>query len=224
MRDEEVVFSYEALPSDLNTRTATITFADNSGTPIHTIEITQGSLVSLEYSSLMLMLDEEVELVATNLTTQDLIWTSSDSNVVWVNQDGKIIAISKGTAVIKVMSSDYQYSASCTVTVADISDYVYLQYGSATNTSYSDGYLHYGSKLSWYMYNKTQESVYVKYVQLVDYAGSEGNRMSVEETIEANGYTGWIITIGSSIKGPKLKAVYEYKGKEYSCICGHMFN
>ena len=174
---------------------------------------------------MMLFTGEEDHLTATVLSgNQDLVWTSSDSDIVWVSQEGKIIAVSEGTATIKVMTADYRHSAECIVTVGKISDYIYLEYGSASNVSYSDGYVHSGTKLSWYFYNKSSADVLVKYLQIVDAYGEESNQMSVNETIAPGQSSGWIITIRNSYKAPKCKATYEYKGKEYSTICGHMFN
>lgn len=225
VRNETVIFSYEALPEGMSTRSARIKFIDKFCGEIKVIDVTQGSLVSLDRDNVTMFADEEILLYATVAAAGlDLVWTSSDSDVAWVSQEGKVVAVSKGTAIITVMTSDYKHSATCTITVAELSDYIYLEAGSAYDVSYSNGMVNAGTRLSWYLNNYSSSDIYVKYLQLVDAYGSEGNKMTVGETIKAGDYSGWIITLGGAVKGPKLKAVYEYNSKEYSTICGHMFN
>ncbi|MBO5815709.1 MAG: Ig-like domain-containing protein [Bacteroidales bacterium] len=225
IRNESVTFRYDALPQGISTRSAMILFKDLYCGTVKTVEVCQGSLISLNKNNMMLFRGEEDYLTANVLSgNQDVVWTSSDSDIVWVSQEGKIIAISEGTATIKAMTADYRHSAECVVTVGNISDYIYLKQGSATNISYSDGYVHSGTKLSWYFYNNSSAEVYVKYLQIVDAYGEESNRMAVEDTIAPGRNSGWVITLGKSYKAPKCKATYEYKGKEYSTICGHAFN
>lgn len=225
MREESVTFSYDPLPAGTSTRQARIYFKDRYCGTVKTIDISQGSLVSLNKNYMTMMLDEEEYLTATLIAgDQELIWTSSDSDIAWVSQEGKVIALSKGTATITVMTADYMHSAQCTVKVEDIADYVYLKQGSAYDVSYSGGYVHAGTKLSWYLYNNSSKSIFVKYLQIVDGYGTPSNEMWVEETLYAGSYTGWVITLNNSYYAPKCKAVYEYNGKEYYTICSHMFH
>jgi hypothetical protein len=224
IRNESVTFRYEALPQGISTRSAKILFKDLYCGTVKTVEVCQGSLVSLNNNQMTLFKGEEDYLTANVLSgNQDIVWTSSNSDIVWVSQEGKIIAVSEGTATIKAMTADYKHSAECIVTVANISDYIYLEYGAASNVGYSDGYVNSGTKLTWYFYNKSSVDVYVKYLQIVDAYGEESNSMAVEETIAPGRYSGWTITLGKSYKAPKCKATFDYKGKEYSTTCGHMF-
>lgn len=225
IRFEDVVFGYEPIPEGTMTRKASITFTDRFCGVIKTIEVLQGNPLSLDKQSLMMVAEEEEQLTATLLLPdQELIWTSSDSDVAWVSQEGKVYAMSEGTAVISVMTSDYVYSATCEVEVKDISDLIYLEYGSATNVSYSGGYVHAGTQLSWYFNNYSTQPVLVKSLQIIDATGTSSNVMAVDEIVDPGSYSGWVITLGTSYVAPKCKAVYEYKGREYSCVCGHMFN
>ena len=225
LREEEVIFYYDSLPEGISTRSATITFTDRLCGIVKTVEIVQGCPILLNRQQLTMVVDEEEYLTAeVLLPSQDLVWISSDSNIAWVSQEGKVIALSEGTATITAMTADYRHAATCRIDVIDLSDYIYLEQGGASNVSYSDGYVHAGTKLSWYFYNTSKENDFVKYLQIVDSYGTNSNQMWVEETIYAGEYTGWTITLGTSYKAPGLKIVYEYKGKEYSHICGHMFN
>lgn len=226
IRNESLTFQYDALPQGTTTRSAQILFKDRYNGTVKTVDVYQGSLISLEKSQTMLFKGEEEYLTANVLSgnQEELVWTSSNSDIVWVSQEGKIIAISEGTATIKVMTADYRHSAECVVTVGKISDYIYLEYGSASNVSYSNGYVHKGTELVWYFYNNSSEEVYVKHLQIVDAYGTESNPMERNEYISAGSSKGWVITLGGSYKAPKCKATYVYKGKEYTTTCGHMFN
>lgn len=64
--------------------------------------------------------NETNQIVTTNIpegySTNDLIWTSSDTNIVDVS-DGTIIARGSGNAVISVSTKDGKFKADCTVAV-----------------------------------------------------------------------------------------------------------
>ena len=77
--------------------------------------------VNLNKSSMELTVGEAEKLIATVIPTEAsnkiVKWTSSNSDIASVDQTGKVTAISEGTAVITVTSSDGGKSASCNVTV-----------------------------------------------------------------------------------------------------------
>lgn len=56
-----------------------------------------------------------------------LIWSSSDSNVAAVDQAGVVTAVANGTAVILAQSEDGSFSASCSVTVKNVSKEVAVE-------------------------------------------------------------------------------------------------
>ena len=214
VRDEEVVFIYDALPASVTTRSAVISFKDIHTDFVKTVEVHQG--------------DSEQLYATLNSSSQNLVWTTSNSSIATVDADGIVTAVARGSAVITVSTEDNKYSASCVVTVTDLSNMIYLEAYSAdvtTGGGYSNGYVLAGSKLSWYLYNLSSEDIYVKYLQLIDgvsYATS--NKMTVNEWVGANTYVGWVITLGNHYQAPHCMVVYEYKGKEYSHIAGHFFN
>lgn len=224
-RAEKLIFSYAPLQEGTVTRTAEITFSNKLNGTLKTIELRQGNAVSLDRDHTTMVLDDELQLNATlKLPGQDLVWTSSDSDVAWVNQDGKIVAIACGTATISVMTGDYEHSASCVVNVIDITKDISLNYTSASDVSYNNGYVYPGTKLGWKFQNNSSVDVTIKYLQLIDYAGNAGNRMTVDNNLVKSGsYFHFTITIVSSIKGPKCKFVYEYNNREYAIVCSHMF-
>ncbi|URZ08380.1 leucine-rich repeat domain-containing protein [Clostridium felsineum] len=62
-----------------------------------------------------------------NTTNKDLTWTSSNSNIVSVDNSGNIKALANGTASITATSNDGQKTASCFVTVGEVSPGVQYQ-------------------------------------------------------------------------------------------------
>ena len=76
-------------------------------------------MVSLSSSSTKLGIGKEKTLsVISDLESEDLIWTTSDSDIVTVD-DGVIAAVAKGTAIITVSSLDKIHIASCVISVVD---------------------------------------------------------------------------------------------------------
>lgn len=75
--------------------------------------------VSLNKSTLEILLGSSETLIKTitpsNATNQDVIWTSSDSNIVSVNKNGKVTAKNIGTATI--IASNHGYRSECKINV-----------------------------------------------------------------------------------------------------------
>lgn len=57
----------------------------------------------------------------------ELIWSSSASNVAAVDQNGIVFAVANGEAVITAETEDGSLSASCMVTVRDVSKEVAVE-------------------------------------------------------------------------------------------------
>ncbi len=80
--------------------------------------------ISLNKTSLVLYVGNTETLIATvlpnNATYENLVWTSSNSNIVTV-ENGKIIAKAIGSAIITVSNVDGTKKATCNVTVKDSS-------------------------------------------------------------------------------------------------------
>lgn len=77
--------------------------------------------VFLDKSILRLNKGEEYVLKATvlpeNATNKDVIWVSENDLVATVDEEGEVTAVSGGTSVITVKTSDGNFSATCKVTV-----------------------------------------------------------------------------------------------------------
>ena len=62
---------------------------------------------------------EKITVVFQDITEQPLTWSSSKESVATVEQDGTVTAVSEGTCVIRAVTEDGSYSASCDVTVKE---------------------------------------------------------------------------------------------------------
>lgn len=107
--------------------TATITVKTNDGGYTDKCVVNVKSIkvnsVSLNKKSISLVKGDTETLRATinpnNATSQNVTWSSSDSNIATVSSDGKITAKSKGTVTITVKTNDGGYTDNCTVTVTN---------------------------------------------------------------------------------------------------------
>jgi uncharacterized protein YjdB len=81
--------------------------------------------VSLEPTTLSLTAGDTEQLVATvspsDATNKDVTWSSSDEDVVTV-VDGTLTAVGAGSATVTVTTEDGEYTATCSVEVASLSD------------------------------------------------------------------------------------------------------
>ncbi|MBE5943137.1 MAG: hypothetical protein E7264_11460 [Lachnospiraceae bacterium] len=108
--------------------TATITVTTEDGgytdTFTATVEPIAVTGVSLNAKSAIVGVNATYKLVATiapeNATVQDVTWTSSKPAVATV-ENGVVTGVSEGTAIIIVKTKDGAKTASCTVTVKDLS-------------------------------------------------------------------------------------------------------
>lgn len=226
IRNDKIVIKYEALPVNTVTRSAEIMFKNSYLGVFKTITLVQGNPISLSSKAIQLITGEETLLSASSsLGHNSFVWYSSDSNIVRVGENGNLTAIAKGSAKITAMTSDYTYSATCTVTVYDINDLISTRFGSASNVNYSNGIIGAGTKLSWLIFNNSNSDIIVNALQLHDAAtGYAGNKMAVNETLKAGRNTGWVITLGTSFKAPYCRFYFTYKGKEYTQDCNSVFN
>lgn len=78
--------------------------------------------VSLDVTSALLKVDDELQLTATVLpedaTDKSVTWTSSDEDVAMV-EDGYVLAVGAGTAAITVTTTDGGMTATCEITVSE---------------------------------------------------------------------------------------------------------
>ena len=198
--------------------TATITVTSADGKYSDKVNVTVKASLSIQENDIEILLGKSYTLTAVNKTGSTLSWKSSNPTVATVNSNGKVTGISKGSATITVTSADGKFSAQCSVSVKDITNFIKasLSYGSLLQML--GNLIQYGSKLNCDFFNKSSETVRLKSLQLVDgVTGYEGNIMSVNKDVPAGKSVGYTITIGLlGIHTPvTCRFRYEYNGKEY---------
>jgi hypothetical protein len=83
------------------------------------IETQPDHSVKIIFEAARIAAGTQKQLVSSNYSATDLIWTSSDSTVAAVNTTGLITAFKPGVTTINVKSKAYGISATCTVTVVE---------------------------------------------------------------------------------------------------------
>ena len=181
--------------------------------------------VSVTVKQSLTIQDKDIELMAggsytlnvDNKTGGSLSWKSSNTSVATVNGSGVVTGVGKGTAEITATSADGELSATCSVTVKDITDFVTARAGGGAIMMINTLIQH-GSSLNWTFVNNSTETVRFKSMQLVDgETGYEGNIMDVNVNVDAGSSVSYSTTIGLlGIHVPvTCRFRYEYKGKEY---------
>lgn len=98
--------------------------------------------VSLDKTTLTLLEGSEERLACTvspaNAADRSVDWVSSDPHVASVDQDGKVVGMSRGDAVITVITRDGSHAASCAVQVREITECIDLYFPSITVSSVNE--------------------------------------------------------------------------------------
>ena len=135
--------------------TATITVKTSNGAKTATCLVTVTepyvavSSVSLSKSSLEVGINRTASLTATvlpsNASDKSVSWSSSNSNVAKVSTSGVVTGVAVGTANITATTNDGNKTASCTVTVSEVTadKYTVMIYmcGSTLESEYYEGQL-----------------------------------------------------------------------------------
>ncbi len=199
-------------------RQTKITFSNNSTGAKADVVVKQTNTFFLEKAEASLMVGSSMKLSLTNKTGQSAKWESSNFSVATVDNQGNIKGIAKGVATIKVYTPDGKHSASCKITIKDVTDYIY-GYCAGGAMSSINGKILYGSKMNWCFSNGSPSSVTLKSMQLVDgVTGEAGNEMSVDDTVAAGKRVTYAVSIG--LLGINLPVTcrfkYEYNGTTYT--------
>ena len=197
--------------------TATISVTSADGKYSDEVSVTVKQSISIKEESIELMVGNSYSLNVVNKTGGSLSWTSSNTSVASVNNNGEVTGIGRGSATITATSPDGTLSATCSVVVKDITDFVEAKSGGGSIMMINN-LIQYGSSLGWNFINNSDETVRLKSMQLVDGAtGNEGNIMSVDTDVIGGSSVSYSTTIG--LLGIHIPVTcrfrYEYKGKEY---------
>ncbi len=99
--------------------TVTATATDGTGKKAACKVTVKAGAIALSKSATTIAVGGSETLQVQNVTSKNLIWSSSDTSVAKVTGSGKIKGIRAGTAVISVCKSGKKKTATCTVTVSD---------------------------------------------------------------------------------------------------------
>ncbi|HNX59832.1 MAG TPA: Ig-like domain-containing protein, partial [Spirochaetota bacterium] len=105
----------------------TVTTQETGYTADCTVHVTNDPLavsgVTLDYSTLTVLIDETGQLVATvqpkTATNQNVTWSVDDTGIATVDNIGVITGVDEGTTVVTATTVDGGKKAQCTVTVKD---------------------------------------------------------------------------------------------------------
>jgi uncharacterized protein YjdB len=222
LSNSSVSFTVSEIPNDLTSRDGYITIINDEIGISEKIHIKQTSLFYLTTNNEEVMVGDSIQLtLINNLDNKDVEWSSSDTSIANVDEDGKIIGIAKGNCTITVKSIGGEYSASCDVTVSDITDYVYAKVYS-TSTSFYGGYVM--GQISTGITNLSGKPIKLKEIQLIDTLdGTDIRHLSIDnDEINETGVA-YTITIKIMIYKPIIRWVYTYNDKEYYTDCTGTF-
>lgn len=215
LTSNEHQFTIEAL-GDGENRTGTITVSSKDLSN-QTITIKQCQTLAFNKAEVTILVDKTNKLSITNLTGQDIQWSSSDESIATVNKEGEVTGMKKGDATITAKSADDKHKATCKVLIREIIDLVdaYCNGGDIS----SDGiFVPNGGKINWTFHNGSPAKVKLKSRQLIDGDGVKDKEIAINKDVQSGASETINITIqGEDIPLP-IKCIfkYEYDGKEYS--------
>ncbi len=215
----EHILTIDAL-GDAANREGTITISNEKMKFSKTVTIKQYQSFGFDKTEANVLIGKEHKIALTNLTDDVSVeWTTSDASIATVDNKGVVKGISKGTATITAKTADGKHTATCKVTVCEISDLINV-YSSGGVISVIDDVVQYGSKLNWTFYNGYSEKVKFISMQLKDgKTGTLGNELSVNKEVSAESSVSYNVTIGGAA-GIHLPVIcifkFEYEGKEYT--------
>lgn len=172
------------------------------------VKIFHAENVTLDKTSVSLMEGGTTQLTATvtpeEAENKNVTWSSSDESIATVSNDGVVTGVGKGTATITVKTEEGEHTATCTVTVKDITDCVTVS-RTGQSTSIINGQAKYGVTFS--IKNSSTETIH-----LTSLAG-----VAIEQDL-APGQSYSISLQGSTayIQNYYQKLLFTYNGKTYS--------
>lgn len=204
--------------TDNTPRETIITFIDSTTGIAEDVVIKQKNTFYLNINGLELTEEDNAQLSLTNETGLIANWESSDTSIATVDNEGNVKAIGKGETTIVVSTTDGKHRCECQITVKDITDFISAYYGGGSMVI-NNGLITYGSTLNWYFKNRSNSTVLLKSLQLVDgETGNAGNEMSIDEEVAGGETTGYSVRVGLlGIHIPvTCRYKYEHKGKTYT--------
>lgn len=205
----------------------TVTATTLDGSFKATCQITVGGQekvegIYFEKTAINVLLNSQQQLYATIVPStamnKNIRWSSSSNRVVSVTPQGVITGKSLGTATITAETEDGGYTATCEVTVAEISDFITLTF-SSSSVSIIDGYV--TGSVYCRLTNNSPAMIRVTSLEIIDtYDGKVVG--TVDPSLIGTLEPGQSFNLGSdhfqSIYYPAFKWEYEYEGTTYTIV------
>jgi uncharacterized protein YjdB len=201
----------------------TATSSDGNYTASCTVTVipVPASGISLNKSSLSLLVDETNSLIATvqpdNAANKSVTWSSSDQNIVTVDADGNIQAIAIGTAQITATTDDGGYTAICNIEVVSITSKIKLYFPSSSVVNIN-GYIT-GSIYSAIV-NQSPYSITLTKFAIIDSNSGAVKAQTSDVSLLGILISGSSKNLGSSnlnnVYLPIFKWYFTYDGNDYS--------
>ena len=172
------------------------------------VKIFHAEKVTLDKTSVSLMEGGTTQLTATvtpeEAENKNVTWSSSDESIATVSNDGVVTGVGKGTATITVKTEEGEHTATCTVTVKDITDCVTVS-RTGQSTSIINGQAKYGVTFS--IKNSSTETIHL--TSLAGVAIDQDLAPGQSYSISLQGSTAYI-------QNYYQKLLFTYNGKTYS--------
>jgi uncharacterized protein YjdB len=197
-------------------RTGTITVSNEEFKISKTLTIKQRQTLVFNKAEVTILVDKVNKLSITNLTEQDIQWSSSDESIATVNKEGEVTGMKKGDATITAKSADGKHIATCKVMVREIVDLIDA-YCNGGDVSADGNFVPKGGKLNWTFHNGSPAKVKLKSRQLIDGDGVKDKENAINKDVQAGSSETINITIqGEDIPLPVTCIFrFEYDNKEY---------
>lgn len=201
---------------DGENRTGTVTVSNEDFKISKTITIKQRQTLIFNKAEVTVLVDKVNKLSITNLTEQDIQWSSSDESIATVNKEGEVTGMKKGDATITAKSADGKHIATCKVMVREIVDLIDA-YCNGGDVSADGNFVPKGGKLNWTFHNGSPAKVKLKSRQLIDGDGVKDKENAINKDVQAGSSETINITIqGEDIPLPVTCIFrFEYDNKEY---------
>ena len=202
---------------DGKNREGTITISNEDLKISQKITIKQRQTLVFSKAEVTVLVDKVNKLSITNLTGQDIQWSSSDESIATVNKDGDVTGMKKGDATITAKSADGKHIATCTILVREITDLIDA-YCNGGDVSADGKYIPKGGKLNWTFHNGSPAKVKLKSRQLIDGDGVKDKEIAINKDVQAGASETINITIqGEDIPLPVTCIFkFEYDNKDYT--------
>ena len=179
--------------------------------------------VSLNASSMTILVGNSETLIVKispdDAANKNVTWSSSDATVASVSSDGVVKGIESGQTTITVKTEDRGYTATCTVTVVEISAYVSAHF---MNLSGGMGYssmgweISPGTNLGLALRNSSSSTIELKKLRLYCSVYGTRSEWTLNTSLQGGKIISYTVTLRTVMYSPIVEFDYEFNGKTYT--------